>query len=108
MVCSYVCEHPGNNVWIHDCNIWCQDDTIAVKKNSKNMIFERIRASGVGMSLCCIARASAKGGCGSTRRTRVCAPVCDGQGASQYATTVFVKAGEGYSLWFVHGVFIYA
>lgn len=23
----------GKNVWIHDCSIWCQDDTIAVKVN---------------------------------------------------------------------------
>lgn len=41
----------GKNVWIHDCTIWCQDDTIAVKDNSENMLFERINASGVGLTI---------------------------------------------------------
>ena len=38
----------GRNVWIHDCRVWCQDDTIAVKGSSENMLFERITASGIG------------------------------------------------------------
>uniref|UniRef100_A0A7S2HCT4 Pectate lyase superfamily protein domain-containing protein n=1 Tax=Helicotheca tamesis TaxID=374047 RepID=A0A7S2HCT4_9STRA len=41
----------GRNVWIHDCNIWCQDDVICVKDGhnvSENMIFERINGTGVG------------------------------------------------------------
>jgi polygalacturonase len=41
----------GNNVWIHDCNIWNQDDSIAVKDGSTNMLFERINASGVGLTI---------------------------------------------------------
>jgi polygalacturonase len=41
----------GNNVWIHDCNIWNQDDCIAVKDGSQNMLFERINASGVGLTI---------------------------------------------------------
>ena len=41
----------GNNVWIHDCSIWNQDDTIAVKGDSSNMLFERITASGVGLTI---------------------------------------------------------
>lgn len=41
----------GRNVWIHDCNIWCQDDAIAVKDNSENFLFERINASGVGLTI---------------------------------------------------------
>ena len=41
----------GNNVWIHDCQVWCQDDTIAVKGDSSNMLFERINASGVGLTI---------------------------------------------------------
>jgi hypothetical protein len=41
----------GNNVWIHDCQVWCQDDTIAVKGTSTNMLFERINASGVGLTI---------------------------------------------------------
>lgn len=41
----------GENVHIHDCYIWTQDDCIAVKGNSKNMLFERITASGVGLTI---------------------------------------------------------
>jgi polygalacturonase len=41
----------GTNVWIHDCEVWCQDDTIAVKGTSSNMLFERINASGVGLTI---------------------------------------------------------
>eukprot|EP01034_Spumella_vulgaris_P022512 gene22512-28641_t len=42
----------GNNVHIHDCNIWNQDDCIAVKgcaTGSTNMLFERISCSGLGL-----------------------------------------------------------
>ena len=55
----------GRNVWIHDCDIWTQDDAIAVKDRiecprngsdglavpvpSENMLFERINASGLGL-----------------------------------------------------------
>ncbi len=39
----------GKNVWIHDCRIWNQDDCIAVKDGSENMLFERIHASGLGL-----------------------------------------------------------
>jgi len=45
----------GRNVWIHDCSVWNQDDTIAVKDNSENMLFERINASGVGLTIGSIA-----------------------------------------------------
>lgn len=41
----------GKNVWIHDCKIWCQDDCIAAKDGSENMLFERIEASGLGMTV---------------------------------------------------------
>lgn len=41
----------GRDVWIHDCNIWNQDDCIAVKDDSQNMLFERINASGVGLTI---------------------------------------------------------
>merc|ERR1719461_1106623 len=41
----------GNNIWIHDCNIWNQDDCIAVKGQSSNMVFERINASGLGLTI---------------------------------------------------------
>ena len=33
----------GKNVWIHDCTVWNQDDCIAVKDGSENMLFERIQ-----------------------------------------------------------------
>jgi hypothetical protein len=39
----------GQNVHIHDCNIWNQDDCIAVKDGSINMMFERISCSGLGL-----------------------------------------------------------
>mmetsp|Transcript_7424 Transcript_7424/g.11072 ORF Transcript_7424/g.11072 Transcript_7424/m.11072 type:complete len:421 (-) Transcript_7424:934-2196(-) len=39
----------GNDVYIHDCNIWNQDDCIAVKDGSQNMLFERISCSGLGL-----------------------------------------------------------
>ena len=39
----------GKNVHIHDCNIWNQDDCIAVKDGSANMLFERISCSGLGL-----------------------------------------------------------
>lgn len=51
----------GQNVWIHDCNIYNQDDCIAVKKDARNMLFERINASGMGLSI---------GGIGSGRQVQ--------------------------------------
>eukprot|EP01047_Picozoa_sp_COSAG01_P064439 COSAG01_NODE_8526_length_2752_cov_29.698455_2_plen_476_part_00 len=41
----------GDNVWIHDCSIWNQDDCIAVKDGSNDMLFERIEASGIGLTI---------------------------------------------------------
>jgi len=43
----------GRNVWIHDSSIWNQDDCIAVKdaNPSENMVFERISASGLGLTI---------------------------------------------------------
>lgn len=40
----------GNNIWIHDCSIWNQDDCIACKGGT-NMLFERIIASGLGLTI---------------------------------------------------------
>ena len=54
----------GQNVWIHDVDIWNDDDCIAVKAQtrssfqsncSKDMLFERITASGLGLSIGSIA-----------------------------------------------------
>jgi len=39
----------GKNVHVHDVDIWNQDDCIAVKDESTNMLFERIYASGLGL-----------------------------------------------------------
>ena len=39
----------GRNVYIHDTDIWVQDDCISVKDGSQNMFFERISCSGVGL-----------------------------------------------------------
>ena len=41
----------GENVWIHNVAIWNQDDCIAVKGNSHNMLFENITASGLGLTI---------------------------------------------------------
>jgi len=41
----------GNNVWIHDCTVWNQDDTVAIKDGSQNMLIERVNASGVGLTI---------------------------------------------------------
>lgn len=40
----------GKNVWIHDCTVWNQDDCIAVKGGT-DMLFERITASGLGLTI---------------------------------------------------------
>jgi len=39
----------GQNVHIHDCTIWNQDDCVAVKDGSQNMLIERISCSGLGL-----------------------------------------------------------
>mmetsp|Transcript_129165 Transcript_129165/g.287915 ORF Transcript_129165/g.287915 Transcript_129165/m.287915 type:complete len:486 (-) Transcript_129165:257-1714(-) len=45
----------GNNIWIHDTYIWVQDDCIAIKSHndfpSTDMVFERLTASGIGLSI---------------------------------------------------------
>jgi hypothetical protein len=39
----------GQNVYIHDCYIWNQDDCISVKDGARDMLFERITCSGLGL-----------------------------------------------------------
>ncbi|GAM22132.1 hypothetical protein SAMD00019534_053070 [Acytostelium subglobosum LB1] len=41
----------GKNVWIHDCSVWNQDDCVAVKDGSENMLIERVNASGLGLTI---------------------------------------------------------
>ena len=58
----------GHNVWVHDVDIWTQDDCVAVKDNmsfeqgqiSSNMTFERIRASGTGFVIGSIGRSEVR------------------------------------------------
>ena len=58
----------GANVYIHDCDIWNDDDCIAVKgingdgkqaQCSENMLFENIQASGLGLTIGSIGPSSA-------------------------------------------------
>jgi hypothetical protein len=45
----------GKNIHIHDCSVWNQDDTIAIKASShgvtENVLVERVHASGVGLTI---------------------------------------------------------
>ena len=41
----------GYNVHFHDVDVWNQDDCIAVKDGSEDMLFERITASGLGLTI---------------------------------------------------------
>jgi len=41
----------GKNVHIHDSTVWNQDDCVCVKGESSNMLFERINASGMGLTI---------------------------------------------------------
>lgn len=41
----------GKNIWIHDCRVWNQDDSICVKGNTENMLVERVNASGFGLTI---------------------------------------------------------
>jgi hypothetical protein len=41
----------GRNVWIHDVEVWNQDDCVAVKDRSEDMLIERVTASGVGLTI---------------------------------------------------------
>lgn len=45
----------GRNVWIHDCNVWNQDDSFCVKDHSANVLIERVNSSGVGLTIGSIA-----------------------------------------------------
>jgi|EP00945_MAST-04E_sp_MAST-4E-sp1_P000990 polygalacturonase len=41
----------GSYVWIHDCTVWNQDDCVCAKDGSQHMLFERINASGLGLTI---------------------------------------------------------
>ena len=36
---------------MHDCSVWNDDDSFCVKDGSENMLFERIRSSGLGLTI---------------------------------------------------------
>eukprot|EP00658_Telonema_sp_P-2_P006944 TRINITY_DN12600_c0_g1_i7.p1 TRINITY_DN12600_c0_g1~~TRINITY_DN12600_c0_g1_i7.p1 ORF type:complete len:375 (+),score=74.85 TRINITY_DN12600_c0_g1_i7:202-1326(+) len=40
-----------DNVWIHDCSVWNQDDCFDVKDGTKNVLIERVKASGLGLTI---------------------------------------------------------
>jgi len=44
-----------DDVWVHDCAVWNQDDCFDVKDNTKNVVIERVNASGVGLTIGSIA-----------------------------------------------------
>lgn len=41
----------GKNVYIHDVTVWNQDDCVAVKDGSQDMLIERVNASGLGLTI---------------------------------------------------------
>uniref|UniRef100_A0A7S1B9L9 Pectate lyase superfamily protein domain-containing protein n=1 Tax=Corethron hystrix TaxID=216773 RepID=A0A7S1B9L9_9STRA len=45
----------GVSIWIHHCKIWTQDDAIAIKDNTEDVLAEHIEASGAGLSIGSIA-----------------------------------------------------
>jgi hypothetical protein len=44
-----------DNVWIHDCSVWNQDDCFDVKDGTSNVVIERVNASGLGLTIGSIA-----------------------------------------------------
>ena len=44
-------DASGRNIWVHDCKVWNQDDSVAVKDDSENVLIERIEASGIGLAI---------------------------------------------------------
>jgi len=45
----------SDNVWVHDCEVWNQDDCFDVKDGTSNVLIERVNASGVGLTIGSIA-----------------------------------------------------
>lgn len=44
----------GEHIWIHDCDIWVQDDCVAVKAHAgptRHVLVERVNASGTGLAI---------------------------------------------------------
>jgi polygalacturonase len=41
-------DFTGHNIHVHDCDIWNQDDCVAVKDDTQNVLVERVSCSGLG------------------------------------------------------------
>ena len=44
----------GTDIHVHDCSVWNQDDTFCIKakgEDTRNVLIENVRASGVGLSI---------------------------------------------------------
>eukprot|EP00756_Hemistasia_phaeocysticola_P033207 Hpha_TRINITY_DN16453_c1_g13::TRINITY_DN16453_c1_g13_i1::g.161247::m.161247 len=44
-------DHGCKNVWVHDCTVWNQDDSVCVKDGGENFLIERVNASGIGLTI---------------------------------------------------------
>lgn len=44
-----------DNVWVHHCSVWNQDDCFDVKDGTSNVVIEHVNASGVGLTIGSIA-----------------------------------------------------
>eukprot|EP00656_Telonema_subtile_P003824 TRINITY_DN11733_c0_g1_i3.p1 TRINITY_DN11733_c0_g1~~TRINITY_DN11733_c0_g1_i3.p1 ORF type:complete len:378 (-),score=64.36 TRINITY_DN11733_c0_g1_i3:121-1254(-) len=40
-----------DDVWVHDCSVWNQDDCFDVKDGTNNVVIERVNASGLGLTI---------------------------------------------------------
>lgn len=44
-------DFGGKNIWIHDCEVWNQDDSFCIKGDTENVLVERVKASGIGLTI---------------------------------------------------------
>lgn len=44
-------DFTGRDIWVHDCTVWNQDDCVAVKDDTQNVLVERVSASGLGVTI---------------------------------------------------------
>jgi len=44
-------DFGGKNIWVHDCNVWNQDDSFCIKGSTENVLVERVNASGIGLTI---------------------------------------------------------
>merc|ERR1712226_1717941 len=41
----------GQNIWIHDCTVWNQDDSFCIKDGTRDVVVERVSSSGLGLTI---------------------------------------------------------